>query len=243
MQNSKMSSKEIALIEKACRLTDKTFDYILGEIKPGVTEKEISLKIRKFINKNGALLSFRSIVAFGKNSSEPHHKPTETKLKKADIVLLDFGAKIEGYCSDMTRTVFMGRATDKQKRIYRTVLKAQRRAIKFLMRVQPLIGTNSKGKGLNPSVKEVDKTARDYIISQGYTPMPHGLGHGIGKKVHERPKLSPKSKERLTLNMVFSVEPGIYLKNFGGVRIEDTVVLEKTGLRILTKSTKGIIEL
>lgn len=233
---------EILIIEKACRLTDRTFDYILPHIKPGVTEKEISLKIRKFINKNGALLSFRSIVAFGKNASEPHHKSNETKLKNGNIVLLDFGAKVKGFCSDMTRTVFMGKASDEQKKIYRTVLAAQKKAIKFLK------SSIINHKSIN--AYNVDKVARDYIISQGYTPMPHGLGHGIGKKVHERPKLSPKSKAFLKPGMTFTIEPGIYLpagrqgiKNFGGVRIEDTVVLEKTGLRILTKSPKEIIEL
>lgn len=137
----------------------------------------------------------------------------------------------------------MGKATEKQKRIYKTVLEAQRRAIKFLMRVQPFFLKICICQGLSPSAKEVDKVARDHIISKGYPPPPHGLGHGVGKKVHERPKLSPKSKAFLKPEMTFTIEPGIYLKNLGGVRIEDTVVLEKEGLRILTQSPKGIIEL
>ena len=235
--------QEIPLIEKACKLTDETFEYVLTKIKKGVTEKELSLEIQRFIRANGAGLSFRPLVSFGKNTAEVHHKSTDKKLKKNNIVMLDFGAKIEGFCSDMTRTVFIGRASRKQKKIYSAVLKAQQKAVKFLMRVQPLADTNSLVKGLNPSAKEVDKVARDYIISQGYPTIPHGLGHGVGKKVHEPPKISPKSRAILKPGMVFSIEPGIYIKNFGGVRIEDLVVLEKTGPRILTKSPKRIIEL
>lgn len=224
--------QEISLIEKACKLTDKTFEYILTKIKKGVTEKELSLEIQRFIRANGAGLSFRPLVSFGKNTAEVHHKPTDRKLKKNNIIILDFGAKIEGFCSDMTRTVFMGKATKKQKKIYSAVLKAQQKAVNFL---------SSDAKTIMTS--EVDKVARDYIILQGYPTIPHGLGHGIGKKVHEPPKISPKSKAILKPGMVFSVEPGIYIKNFGGVRIEDLVVLEKTGPRILTKSPKRIIEL
>lgn len=235
--------QEISLIEKACQLTDKTFRYILTKIKKGVTEKELSLEIQRFIRANGAGLSFRPLVSFGKNTAEVHHKSTDKKLKKNNIVMLDFGAKLNGYCSDMTRTVFMGRASKKQKKIYSAVLKTQQKAVKFLMRVQPLADTNSLVKGLNPPAKDVDKVARDYIISQGYPTIPHGLGHGIGKKVHEPPKISPKSRAIFKPGMVFSIEPGIYIKNFGGVRIEDLVVLEKTGPRILTKASKKLLEL
>lgn len=229
--------QEILLIEQACKLGDKTFDYILGKIKPGVTEKQIALGIMRFIRKNKAKLSFKPIVAFGKNSVAPHHRANDTKLKKGDIVLLDLGAKLNDYCSDMTRTVFMGKATSKQKKIYHTVLEAQQKAIEQLNNET----MKQSLKGIRAS--KIDSIARSYIISKGYPPMPHSLGHGVGKKVHEAPKLSPKSKKYLRENMVFSVEPGIYIAELGGIRIEDLVVLEKTGPRLLTNSPKHLIEL
>lgn len=228
--------QEILLIEKACRLADKTLAYILLKIKPGVTEKQIASEVVQFIRKNSASLSFRPIVAFGKNSAEAHHKPNNTKLKTGDIVLLDLGAKLNGYCSDITRTVFMGKSTSKQKKVYQAVLKAQKNAIKALYDI-------SIYHTVEIPSSEIDKAARDYIISKGYPDIPHGLGHGIGKKVHEGHRLSPKSKRKLLPGIVFSVEPGIYIKGFGGVRIDDLIVLEKTGPRLLTHFTKQIIEL
>lgn len=242
MQSLKLtkSLKEISLIEQACLLTDKTFDYIKREIKEGISEHELSLKIQRFIRKNEANLAFRPIVSFGKNSAEIHHKPNQTKLRKGQIIMLDFGAKVNGYCSDMTRTIFFGKATEKQKRMYKTILEAQR-----LARLAPE-STQGAGKRVSESTlmaKEVDKVARDYIISQGYPQIPHSLGHGLGKKVHEGFRLSPKSKGELKSGMVFTIEPGIYIKNFGGIRIEDTFVLEKEELRHLTRSTKDLLEL
>lgn len=238
------NQKEIELIEKACEFADKTFDYILKEIKVGVTEKEISLKIQRFTRKNNAKISFRPVVAFGKNTAEIHHKPNHKKLKKNNIIMLDFGTKVNNYCSDMTRTIFMGKASEKQKRIYKVVLEAQKKSLDFLNNYYNDTYHRSGNKQeLDIMAKDVDRIARDYIISQGYPAIPHALGHGIGKKVHEKPKLSPKSKAVLKIGMVFSVEPGIYLKNFGGIRIEDLVVLEEKGPRLLTHSPKNIIEL
>lgn len=230
------TKSEIAKIEKACQIGDKAFAYIIKKIICGITEKELSLEIQCFIRKNGAGLSFRPLVSFGKNTAEVHHKPTNRKLRRNDIIMLDFGVKIDGYCSDITRTIFMGKATEKQKRIYQTVLEAQKRAIGLLDSEFCIL--NSKLKA-----KDVDKIARDYIIKVGFSPIPHGLGHGIGQKVHEPPKISPKSKAVLKRRMVFSIEPGIYLKNFGGVRIEDLVALEKTGPRLLTKAKRGLIKI
>lgn len=236
------TSDEISKIEKACALGDKTFEYILNKIKEGVSEKELAFEIEFFIKKQGANISFPPIVAFGKNSSVPHHLPTNNQLTNNQIVLLDFGVKLNNYCSDMTRTVFFGKATDEQKKMYQTVLEAQQKAIELL---------NTKYKIQNTlKASEVDRIARDYIISQGYKTIPHSLGHGTGLEVHESPHLSPLSKDILKANMVFSIEPGIYIPNFGGVRIEDLVVLEKSGLprrqagpRLLTSSPKEIIEL
>jgi Xaa-Pro aminopeptidase len=225
---------EIEEIKKACGLGDKTFKYILSEIKLGVSEKTLAKKIEVFILENNAEISFRPIVAFGENSSSPHHVASNKKLQKNEIVLLDFGVKTEGgYCSDMTRTIFFGKATNEQKNIYRTVLEAQTRAIQQL--------SNLTIKQLK--AYEVDKTAREHILSQGYPSIPHSLGHGIGLEVHEKPSLSPKSKDTLRIGMVFSIEPGIYLPGFGGIRIEDLVVMDKKGPQIITRANRELIEL
>jgi len=225
--------KEISAIEKACQLGDKTFKYILKKIKLGVSEKELANEIEFFIRKRGAGISFLPIVAFGTNSAIPHHAPTNNKLTNNQIVLLDFGVKLNNYCSDMTRTVFFGQPTPKQKRIYQTVLKAQSLAIKIL-NTKYLIHNTIKAS-------EVDRVARDYIISKGYKTIPHSVGHGIGIDVHESPHISPKSKDVLKNGMVFSIEPGIYLENFGGVRIEDLIVLDEDKVKVLTKSSKDLI--
>lgn len=221
------SEQEIQNLKKACELGDEAFKFILGKIKSGITEKELAFEIEFFIKKNGADLSFPTIVAFGKNSSVPHHQTGETKLEKGNFVLLDFGVKLHDYCSDMTRTVFFGKPTEKQKDIFETVLAAQQKAAEFVK-----VGVKAK---------EVDKIARDYIISKGYPSIPHSLGHGVGLEVHENPHLSSKSKDILKEGMVFSIEPGIYIPNFGGVRIEDLFVLEKQGLKQFTTSSKEMI--
>ena len=227
------TSDEISKIEQACKLGDKTFTHILKFIKKGISEKELAFKIEFFIKKNGADISFRPIVAFGKNSAIPHHLLTNNKLTNNQMVLLDFGVKLNNYCSDMTRTVFFGKPTREQRKIYQTVLNAQQKALEHLGRW--------RGNDLDSS--EVDRIARDYIISKGYKTIPHSLGHGIGIDVHEAPRLSPKSKDILKVGMVFSIEPGVYIPDFGGVRIEDLVALEKNKIRLITTSPKKIIEL
>ncbi len=233
------SATEIIAIEKACNLGDKTFKFILGKIKKGVSEKELTFEIEFFIKKHGSDISFPPIVAFGKNSSVPHHVPTNNKLTNNQIVLLDFGVKYKNYCSDMTRTVFFGKPTIEQKRMYETVLLAQQKAIEFLS------GKSDKEYPMQRILlgKNVDKVARDYIISKGYSSIPHSVGHGIGLEVHEAPHISPNSKDILKEGMVFSIEPGIYMPGFGGVRIEDLVVLEKNGPRLLTHSPKNIVKI
>ena len=229
------SKSEINAIEKACELGDKTFDYILKKIKKGISEKELAFEIEFFIKKHGADISFPPIVAFGKNSAIPHHVPTMNyePLTTNSIVLLDFGVRLNNYCSDMTRTVFFGKPTPEQKRIYQTVLEAQKLAIDHLGRWQA-------EQLRSHDSSEVDRIARDYIISKGYPTIPHSLGHGIGIEVHEAPRLSPKSKDILKKNMVFTIEPGIYITGSGGVRIEDVVVLEKNKVRLLTHSPKNL---
>lgn len=217
------SPEEIDKIEKACQVGDLAFRFILKKIKVGVTEKKIADELEAFVRSNGATVSFPSIVAFGKNSAIPHHQTGDTKLGEGQIVLLDFGAKLDGYCSDMTRTVFFGRVTPKHKKIYSIVLEAQRKAVKSVKK--------------QIKAKEVDQVAREYIKSAGFADIPHSLGHGIGLEVHEHPSLSPKSKDILKEGMVFSIEPGIYIEGFGGVRIEDLFVLERNGLRKLTNAS------
>lgn len=221
---------EIDAIEKACNLSDKAFTYVLNKIKEGVTEKEVAFEIEYFIKKNGGELSFPSIVAFGNNTSVPHHQTsTNSKLiTHNSFILLDFGVKLNNYCSDMTRTIFFGIPTAEQKKVYQTVFTAQQKAIKHLDSIM---------------ARDVDKAARDYIVSKTYPTIPHSFGHGVGLEVHELPHLSPNSKDKLKPGMVFSIEPGIYIPGFGGVRIEDLVVLEKNGPRLLTKSQKEIITL
>jgi len=222
---------EIIKIQKACEIGDQAFEFIVKEIKAGVTEKQILGLIEKFIKDRGMEMSFSTIVAFGANSSIPHHQTGDKQLTIEDkMILLDFGVKYENYCSDMTRTVFLGSPSEKQIKIYKTVLEAQQKAVKFLNK------SIKSGKQIKAS--QVDKIARDYIIKNGYPSIPHSLGHGIGLEVHENPHLSSKSKEELTQGMVFSIEPGIYIPGFGGVRIEDLYVFEKTGLKQITKSPK-----
>lgn len=233
---SSKTQEKILSIEKACKVGDLAFDYILPCFKEGVTEKEIVKKLNKFIGSRSQGLAFKTIVAFGKNSSEIHHqKPTNKKLKKGDFIMLDFGARINGYPSDMTRTLFFGKASQKQKQMYQVVLKAQHEAIGLL---KSLIVNHKSIKAF-----DIDKIARDYILAKGFVPMSHSLGHGIGKKIHSGLKLSPKTKSYLKPGMVFSIEPAIYIKDFGGVRIEDLAVLTKNQLKILTNSPKQLIEL
>lgn len=220
---------EIKNSKKACNLGDKVFEYILTELKLGVTEITIAKKVEIFILQNAAEISFKPIVAFGRNSSSPHHVAGNKKLKRNEIVLLDFGVKLNNYCSDMTRTVFFGKASNEQKRIYKTVLEAQKKAL-------DLLRTSSK-------CSAIDKVARKHIENAGFPTIPHSLGHGIGLEVHEKPSLSPKSKDELKIGMIFSIEPGIYLPNFGGVRIEDLVLLTKNGPQIITRANHKIIEL
>lgn len=243
--------EEIKTIKKACLLTDKTFTYILRKIKPGITERQVAFEIEYFMKKQGGDVAFTPIVAFGPHSSAPHHisndqpfgfAPESTqsaqgeRLKTNDIILLDFGAKVNNYCSDMTRTVFIGNIPDRVKKMYTTTLEAQQKAVEELY--HKLIYDTSEIK-----TKDIDMVTRSYIESKGYPTIPHSLGHGVGLEVHESPRLSPTSKEVLKRGMVFTIEPGIYMPGIGGVRLEDTVLLEDRKLTILTKSSKAIVEI
>lgn len=231
------SSQEIYQIEKACKIGDEAFKFILARVEVGISEKELAFELESYIRKNGGEISFEPIIAFGINSSVPHHETGKTVLseKNGQFMLLDFGVKFEHYCSDMTRTVFFGKPTEKQEHIYNVVYKAQRQIAKVLQEE-----LNKNGFAM---ASKIDKIAREYIFSKGYPSIPHSLGHGIGLEVHEFPSLSPKSKSILESGMVFSIEPGIYIPNFGGVRIEDLFAIEGKKLRQLTNSSKEIIKI
>ncbi|HLC88042.1 MAG TPA: Xaa-Pro peptidase family protein [Patescibacteria group bacterium] len=237
-QRSLKTDAEVSLIEKACEIGDLAFKFILTKIKAGISEKELAYYLENFIRVQGFESSFKTIIAFGENSAVPHHQTGEARLKSGDFVLMDFGVRFKNYCSDMTRTVVFGRASQKQKKIYQTVKESQEKAAEFLKKK-----IQHPAPGVGVLAKDVDRTARQYILGQGFPSIPHSLGHGIGIEVHEHPYLSPNSQETLKEGMVFSIEPGIYIPGFGGVRIEDLYVLESNGIRQLTDSPKEFIEI
>jgi Xaa-Pro aminopeptidase len=228
------NENEIQDIQHACRIGDQAFAHITHFIKRGITEKELALELEYFIKLHHADLSFPSIVAFGAHAATPHHQTGETRLKNNQFVLCDFGVKYKSYCSDMTRTLMYGAPTDEQKKIYRTVLGAQKAAINF---INEQLKTNPNEIKLSA----IDEQARQYIIAHDYPTIPHSLGHGIGIAVHEAPALSPKSQTLLQNGMVFSIEPGIYIPSFGGVRIEDIFTVQNNELVQLTKSPKELL--
>lgn len=229
------SKEEIIKLKDASKLGDMAFEFILKKIKPGISEKQIAFELEFFIRSQGADISFDPIIAFDKNSSVPHHQTGETVLsqRSGQFILLDFGIKYKNYCSDMTRTIFFGRPDNKKKNIYKTVFDSQAKAVDF-------INNCIKQKRLL-KVTDVDKLARDYIKVRNFPDIPHSLGHGVGLEVHEPPYLSSKSKEVLKEGMVFSIEPGIYIENYGGVRIEDLYVYEDGQIRQITNSLKNLI--
>lgn len=220
---------EIENIKKAVDISDRAFLHILNYIKTGVSEKDIELELEHYMKKNGAeSLSFDTIVASGSRTSLPHATPTQRKFEYGDFVLLDFGCKVNGYCSDMTRTVIIGEANEEQKKIYNIVLEAQKKALDFI----------KAGKKTN----DVDAIAREYIKQNGYGDnFGHGLGHSVGIEVHEEPRISPSCEVELKSGMVVTVEPGIYVEGFGGVRIEDLVIVTENGIENLNKSPKELI--
>lgn len=225
------TSEELSFLKEAEHIGDITFSKILDEIKPGVTELEIAAKLEYIMKLNGAEgISFDPIVASGLNSSMPHAVPSRKKIEKGDLLTLDFGCKYNGYCSDMTRTIVVGKASEKQKEIYQTVLEAQ-------MAVLNQVKAGMIGR-------DIDKIARDIIYKAGYEGcFGHGLGHSVGLFIHESPRASLKSEDIVLENMTLTVEPGIYVKDFGGVRIEDMIVLTKDGCINFTNSPKELIEL
>lgn len=221
---------EIELIAGAESIGDEAFDYILGMLKPGMTEKECALEIEMYMRKHGAdALSFDVIAASGINSASPHAVPTDKPLEMGDFLTMDFGCIYKGYCSDMTRTVVIGKANLRQKELYQVVLDAQQKALDNIY------------AGMTGA--EADSFARDVITEAGYgNNFGHGLGHSVGLYIHEEPRLSVREDRILVPGMVVTVEPGIYVPGFGGVRIEDVIVIGMSDVRNLTKSPKQLIE-
>lgn len=222
---------EIENVRKACELTDKGFTYIVKQLKAGLTELEVKILLENYIRSEGGELSFESIVAFGPNAAIPHHLSTNQKLQTTDLVLLDFGAKVNGYCSDMTRCVFLGKPTEELEKIYTATLEAQQIGLDCLE-------TYMK-EGFE--AKQTAELANGHLRTLGFSDVPHGLGHGVGLQVHESPTLSPFSDSTLAPGMIVTVEPGIYIPKLTGVRIEDTVLLTTQGIKLLTTSPKTLM--
>lgn len=223
------TEEEIEKLRTAESIGDEAFTHILGYLKPGITEREVALELEYYMKKNGAEgLSFDTIAASGRNSSMPHAIPTDKKLEDGDFLTMDFGCLYEGYCSDMTRTVAIGHASDSMRTVYETVLMAQTESMKMIKAGVPC--------------NEVDAVARRIIADKGYgNCFGHGLGHSVGLFIHENPRFSPKCTDVLKTGMVITVEPGIYLPGQFGVRIEDLVVVTENGFVNLTSSEKKLI--
>ncbi|HNW86615.1 MAG TPA: aminopeptidase P family protein [Candidatus Limiplasma sp.] len=220
---------EIALIEKACKITGESFERILPQIAEGMTEKELAVKLEYDMLAHGAdSLAFSTIVAAGANGSLPHAVPGDYRIRRGDMITMDFGAKVGGYCADMTRTVALGAPSDEMKRVYQTVQTAQQRSKDAVM--------------AGADCRAIDAIARDYIDAQGYRGcFGHGLGHSLGIEIHESPRLNAVALSTLSANQLMTVEPGVYLPGVGGVRIEDTVVVAQGGCRTLTLPTKELL--
>ncbi len=217
---------EIKNITTACEITDKCFSHLLDFIKPGMTEKQIAKEIDEFYNTNSDGLSFDTIVASGENSSKPHAVPTDRKILEQDIITIDMGCKYNGYCSDMTRTIFVGSVPEYVKPVYDLVLKNQTQTLDQM----------KDGENIRLLTKMVENDFRLHNFD-----LIHSLGHGVGLEIHERPFISYRNDNQLKENMVVTDEPGIYLPGKFGVRIEDTVLITKFGCINLTKSEKNYI--
>ncbi len=221
---------EISAIKTAVEITDKAYAEILEMIRPGVTEKTIANELIFRYHKYGDGEGYSPIVASGPNSALPHATPSDREFKNGDFIVIDTGAKYAGYCADMTRTPIVGKATEKQKEIYQIVKKAQEE------------GVNGVKAGM--PCKDADSLTRDVIEAAGYgEAYSHSTGHGIGLEIHTMPRLSQMSNDILKENNIVTIEPGIYLPDLGGVRIEDDVIIKKDGCEVLNKTTKELIEL
>lgn len=220
---------EIAATRRAAALADAAFDHVLSFIRPGVVEREIALELEFFMKRQGAEdLAFETIVASGPRSSLPHGVASDRIIGIGDLVTLDFGCRVSGYCSDMTRTVMVGEPDEKQRSIYELVLAAQTQ------------GVAAARPGL--SCRALDAVCRGTISQQGFGEFfDHSTGHGVGREVHEEPRVAGTSIEELRPGQIVTVEPGIYLPGWGGVRIEDLLLITPEGHEVLSRSPKALI--
>lgn len=222
--------EEIEVIRQACGISDAAFDHVKRLIQPGVTELDIAIEIDFFMRRQGAGVAFETIVVSGHRSARPHGRAADKKLEKGDFVTMDFGARYQGYNSDMTRTIVVGEATDRHREVYGQVLKAQLAALE-MMRPGML-------------ARDVDRRAREVLDEIGLAHyFGHGLGHGLGRLVHDAGRLGTGSDDVLEPGQVWTVEPGVYIEGFGGVRIEDDVVITDSGIDILNRTPKDLLVL
>ncbi|MCD6452944.1 MAG: aminopeptidase P family protein [Dehalococcoidales bacterium] len=217
---------EVKLITRAAAISDAAIEHIMDAIRPGMTEQAVAWEIEKFMREQGSeAIPFEVIVASGTNSALPHARPSLKPIGEGEPIIIDIGARVNGYCSDLSRTLYLGSPDETFRRVYDSVLGAQLTAI----------ATVEEGM----TGGEADSMARIVIDESGYgNAFSHALGHGVGLAVHELPRLGPNSKDKLTNNMVFTIEPGIYLPGWGGVRLEDLVIMEKGKIKLISKSKR-----
>ena len=222
---------EVAAIARACAISDAAFADLLPRIRVGVSERELARRLEDLLHVHGADgAAFETIAASGPNSALPHARPSAREIAAGDLVVFDFGAAVAGYCADITRTVVVGPASPRRKHLYESVRKVQAAAVAAMR--------------AGERCSEIDAAAKAGIEAAGYGEYPtHSLGHGVGLAIHEAPSMRPGSDDILAPGHVVTVEPGIYLPGFGGVRIEDTVVIEAHGCRVLTATARTLTEL
>ena len=219
---------EIELMKRAAEISSAAISALIPKIKSGLSEKDIALQLEIIARRSGAdQLAFETIVASGENSALPHARPTDRKIRRGDFIVIDFGVKYKGYCSDETCTLGFQELTDEQKNAYSLVKKAHDQAIAAVR--------------AGVAAADIDRCARDILGERYEKYFSHGTGHGVGLEVHEAPRLSSDSKDILEERMVVTVEPGLYLPGRWGIRIEDTILVKKNSCEKLTKMDKGII--
>jgi Xaa-Pro aminopeptidase len=224
----KKSPQEVERIRAACRLTDACLEYLLPLIRPGVAESALQLEVELFLRRHGATAAFSPIVVSGERSARPHGTPSEKPLEVGDFVTFDIGARLDGYCSDITRTFVIGEASERHIEVYEQVLKGQLAALDAL---QP--GANGK---------EVDLLVRAILDEKSFAAyFGHSLGHGLGALVHDAGRLSQTTEQPIEVGQVWTVEPGVYIEGFGGVRIEDDVLITERGAEVLTHFPKRLM--
>ena len=224
----KKSAVEIEKIKIACGIADAGFEHICRMIQPGVTEYDICLDLEFFMRRQGADIAFPSIVVSGERSARPHGKPSEKKLEIGDFVTMDFGARVDGYNSDITRTVVVGEASDRHREVYAAVLEAQLGSL-------DAIRAGAKARDVDANSRAI---LAKYDLAQYFG---HGLGHGLGLVVHDGGRLSATSENIIEPGQIWTIEPGVYIEGFGGVRIEDDVLITEDGIEILTHSPKELL--